>query len=267
MWIGTARSLLSGRGAPAQASGPRAGSGVLCRRADRARLPRGRRPAQPRPLHGPDRRRAADRALPRWCEPRPFRRGDGAVRRGRLAQPAAHYRRQGSGRDRALGGDRAPDAGAARRPARPAGLRHPRAPPAPPPPPPRGLRAPAAAPPSLEGGGVDAHARDPALSEWRTRAQIESGRSWIWEEGGRILFKAEASAWTAAAGQLQQGWVEPELRSRGYAKSALADLLRLLFERTPTVCLFVRPENKLAIHLYESLGMQRTIEYRSLIFG
>ena len=147
----------------------------------------------------------------------------------------------------------------------------------PPPPGGSGLRAaaladlellvPACAAAYLEEVGVDAHARDPALSEWRTRAQIESGRSWIWEEGGRILFKAEASAWTEAAVQLQQVWVEPELRSRGFAKSALADLLRLLLERTPTVCLFVRPENEPAIHLYESLGMQRTIEYRSLIFG
>jgi ribosomal protein S18 acetylase RimI-like enzyme len=34
----------------------------------------------------------------------------------------------------------------------------------------------------------------------------------------------------------------------------------------PTVCLFVRPENAPALALYESIGMQRTITYRSLIF-
>ncbi len=115
--------------------------------------------------------------------------------------------------------------------------------------------------------GVDAHARDPALFEWRTRAQIEEGRSWLWTEGGSILFKAEASAWTPDAVQLQQVWVEPELRGRGYGKRGLADLCRLLLETTPAVCLFVRPENAPAIALYDGIGMRRTITYRSLIFA
>jgi ribosomal protein S18 acetylase RimI-like enzyme len=114
--------------------------------------------------------------------------------------------------------------------------------------------------------GVDAFGRDPALFEWRTRAQIEQGRSWIWREDDRVLFKAEASAWTDRAVQLQQVWVDRDARGQGYAKRGLADLCRLLLERTPVVCLFVRPENAPAIALYESLGMRRTIAYRSLIF-
>ena len=118
----------------------------------------------------------------------------------------------------------------------------------------------------LEEVGVDAYARDPNLFEWRTRVQVEQGRSWIWRSGGHVLFKAEASAWTERAVQLQQVWVEPELRSRGYAKRGLRDLCRLLLARTPAVCLFVRPENTPAIALYESVGMRRTISYRSLIF-
>jgi ribosomal protein S18 acetylase RimI-like enzyme len=118
----------------------------------------------------------------------------------------------------------------------------------------------------LEEVGVDAYGRDPALFEWRTRAQIEQGRSWIWTAEGRILFKAEASAWTEKAVQLQQVWVDPEHRGRGHARRGLADLCRLLLARTPTVCLFVRPENEAAIRLYEATGMRRTITYRSLIF-
>ena len=118
-----------------------------------------------------------------------------------------------------------------------------------------------------EEAGVDAYARDPALFEWRTRAQIEEGRSWLWSEGGRIRFKAEASAWTPQAVQLQQVWVDPELRGQGYGKRGLADLCRLLLETTPAVCLFVRPENAPAIALYEGIGMRRTITYRSLIFA
>ena len=118
----------------------------------------------------------------------------------------------------------------------------------------------------LEEVGVDAYGRDPALFEWRTRVQIEQARSWVWLDGDRVLFKAEASAWTEHAVQLQQVWVDREARRQGYAKRGLADLCRVLLERTPVVCLFVRPENTPAIALYESIGMRRTITYRSLIF-
>jgi uncharacterized protein len=114
--------------------------------------------------------------------------------------------------------------------------------------------------------GIDPLRRDPDGFRWRTRAQIEEGRSWVWIEDGVILFKAEASAWTPSAVQLQQVWVDPDVRRHGYAQRALRDLCRLLLEQVPSVCLFVRPENAPALALYESIGMERTISYRSLIF-
>jgi ribosomal protein S18 acetylase RimI-like enzyme len=118
----------------------------------------------------------------------------------------------------------------------------------------------------LEEVGIDAYARDPALFEWRTRTQIEEGRSWLWEEAGTVLFKAEASAWTGQTVQLQQVWVDPSVRGEGYGKRGLSDLCRLLLAGTPSVCLFVRPENTPAIALYDSIGMRRVGAYRSLIF-
>jgi hypothetical protein len=129
------------------------------------------------------------------------------------------------------------------------------------------LLVPACAAAYYEEVGVDAYVRDPGLFRWRTQSQIELGRSWLWVDGGKIRFKAEASAWTPGAVQLQQVWVDPALRGRGYAKRALADLCALLLERTPVVCLFARPENAPALALYDSLGMRRTITYRSLIFS
>ena len=114
--------------------------------------------------------------------------------------------------------------------------------------------------------GIDPLRRDADGFRWRTRAQIEEGRSWLWLEDDVILFKAEASAWTPSAVQLQQVWVDPDARRRGYAGRAMRDLCRLLLEQVPTVCLFVRPENAPALRLYDSIGMERTIAYRSLIF-
>lgn len=114
--------------------------------------------------------------------------------------------------------------------------------------------------------GIDPLRRDAEGFRWRTRAQIEDGRSWVWEDGGMIRFKAEASAWTPQAVQLQQVWVDPAARNSGNAQRGMRDLCRWLLERVPRVCLFVRPENAPAIRVYEAVGMRRTISYRSLIF-
>ena len=114
--------------------------------------------------------------------------------------------------------------------------------------------------------GIDPVARDAEGFRWRTRSQIEEERSWLWIEDDVILFKAEASAWTPAAVQLQQVWVDPEARRQGYGARGLSDLCGLLLERVPTVCLFVRADNDPAIRLYEAIGMEHVLDYRSLLF-
>src|SRR5205823_7402648 len=116
----------------------------------------------------------------------------------------------------------------------------------PPPPGGSGLRAatlddldllvPACAKAHYEELGIDPLRRDADGFRWRTRAQIEEGRSWLWVEDGVICFKAEASAWTPSAVQLQQVWVDPRVRDRGNAKRALRDLCRLLLAKVPAVC-------------------------------
>jgi ribosomal protein S18 acetylase RimI-like enzyme len=114
--------------------------------------------------------------------------------------------------------------------------------------------------------GVNPLARDPDAFRWRTAAQIDEERSWLWLEGGVVLFKAEASAWTPHAVQIQQVWVDPEARGRGYGARGLRDLCRLLLATTPRVTLFVRSENAPAIALYDAIGMRKALEYRSILF-
>jgi hypothetical protein len=108
--------------------------------------------------------------------------------------------------------------------------------------------------------------RDPDGFRWRTLAQIEDGRSWLWLDDGVIRFKAEASAWTPRAVQLQQVWTDAEARGHGDAQRGLRDLCRLLLQTTPVVTLFVRAENAPAIRLYDAIGMRRVLEYRSILF-
>jgi ribosomal protein S18 acetylase RimI-like enzyme len=113
---------------------------------------------------------------------------------------------------------------------------------------------------------IDPLARDPDGFRWRTSAQIDEGRSWLWLENDVVLFKAEASAWTPHAVQIQQVWTDPDARGNGYAARGLRDLCRLLLETTPVVTLFVRRENEPAIRLYDAVGMRRVLEYRSVLF-
>ena len=128
------------------------------------------------------------------------------------------------------------------------------------------LLVPACASAHFEELSVDPLRRDPNGFRWRTRAQIEEARSWAWIEDGVIRFKVEASAWTPYAVQLQQVWVDPPARGRGYATRALRDLIRLLLAQVPAVCLFVRAENTPAIRLYETVGMEHVLDYRSVLF-
>ncbi len=65
--------------------------------------------------------------------------------------------------------------------------------------------------------GVNPLGQDADGFRWRTRSQIEEGRSWLWADDGVVLFKAEASAWTPQAVQLQQVWTDPGARGRGHA--------------------------------------------------
>jgi predicted GNAT family acetyltransferase len=66
--------------------------------------------------------------------------------------------------------------------------------------------------------------------------------------------------------QIQQVWVDPEVRGRKNAQRGMRDLCRLLLERAQAVCLFVRPENEPALRVYEAIGMRRVLRFRSLIF-
>jgi len=127
------------------------------------------------------------------------------------------------------------------------------------------LLVPACAAAHAEEIGLNPLDRDPDGFRWRTQAQIGEGRSWLWLENGVIRFKAEASAWTPRAVQLQQVWTDPPVRLLGYAGRALRDLIRLLLVETPTVCLFVRAENAPAIRLYDSVGMEHVLDYRSVL--
>ena len=129
-----------------------------------------------------------------------------------------------------------------------------------------GVLVPACAAAHEEEIGINPLDRDRDGFRWRTQAQIGEGRSWVWMERRDDPLQGEASAWTPDAVQLQQVWVDPAAGgtitpSAGCATSAGG------CSRSSRGCVFLSgPENAPAIRVYEAIGMQRTISYRSLIF-
>ena len=93
----------------------------------------------------------------------------------------------------------------------------------------------------------------------RTAARGSGSRTADPVQGGGVGLDALGRAAPAGLGRPDRP--RPRLRQRG-----MRDLCRLLLERVPAVCLFVRAENAPAIRVYENVGMRHTISYRSLVF-
>ena len=113
--------------------------------------------------------------------------------------------------------------------------------------------------------GIDPLRRDPDGFRWRTRAQIEEGRSWLWEEDGGSASRQRPLRGRRRRRSSSRCGSSPAPAATGSARGHARPGRRLL-EQTPRVCLFVRADNAVAIHVYEAIGMHRAGVYRSLIF-
>lgn len=118
----------------------------------------------------------------------------------------------------------------------------------------------------LEEMGFDPLVLDPV--GWRERVLTLIRRGWvhIWVEDDRLVFKAECSAVTPEAIQLQGVWTDPGERGRGRATAAMAAICAERLAEAAAVTLFVNDFNLPAIHVYERVGFRRIGAMRSVLF-
>lgn len=118
----------------------------------------------------------------------------------------------------------------------------------------------------LEEMGFDPLELDPV--GWRERVVTTIRRGWVFlsEQEGRIVFKAECSAVTPEAVQIQGVWTDPALRNRGIASAGMTEVCRQLLAETGAVTLFVNDFNEAAIRVYERVGFVRIGTMRSVLF-
>jgi predicted GNAT family acetyltransferase len=103
---------------------------------------------------------------------------------------------------------------------------------------------------------------------WRVRMTqlVERRWSWVWTEGGSMVFKAELSAWTPQAAQIQGVYTHPGWRKRGIATAALLQLCAMLLQQTHACTLYVNHYNTAACGLYDQLGFVEVSRFATVIY-
>ena len=113
--------------------------------------------------------------------------------------------------------------------------------------------------PDIGGGGEFYRARVAHL--------IEAGWSFVRIEDGRVVFKAEVSAASPYACQVQGVYVAPDRRGQGLAAPGMAAVVQIaLREIAPAVTLYANSHNIPAIRCYERAGFRQTATFASVMF-
>ena len=106
-----------------------------------------------------------------------------------------------------------------------------------------------------------------ALYRARVAELIAGRRAYARIEGGRVLFKAEVGAASAASCQLQGVWVDPALRGSGLGSAGTAAAVALAQRSVaPVVSLYVNDFNAPARRAYEKVGFRQEGTFASVLF-
>ncbi|HYO63017.1 MAG TPA: GNAT family N-acetyltransferase [Pyrinomonadaceae bacterium] len=114
--------------------------------------------------------------------------------------------------------------------------------------------------------GRDPLAAEPESFRSRCLRRIERGRTWVWPEGGRIVFKADVIAQTPEVAYVEGVYVRAAERGKGHGRRCLAQMGRELLKRVGAVCLFADEENPALRDFYRSVGYRPSSSYNILYF-
>jgi len=106
-----------------------------------------------------------------------------------------------------------------------------------------------------------------SLYRARVSELVHLGRSFARIEDGRVLFKAEVGAATAAACQIQGVWVDPVRRGQGLSIGGMAAVVAACRASVaPVVSLYVNDFNMAARRAYERVGFRDVGTFMSVLF-
>jgi ribosomal protein S18 acetylase RimI-like enzyme len=127
------------------------------------------------------------------------------------------------------------------------------------------LVAPVQAGMAFEECGVNPMEKDPTGFRQRCARRIQNGNTFVWVEGGRLIFKAEIVAETPEVVYLEGIWVNPAERGKNYGQRCLSQLVRDLLNRAPSVSLMVNQKFERALNFYQKAGF-KFINYMDTVY-
>jgi predicted GNAT family acetyltransferase len=99
----------------------------------------------------------------------------------------------------------------------------------------------------------------------RCARRITQGKTWVWIEDGRLIFKADIVTDAPEVIYLEGVDVHPEARGKGYGRRCMQQLTAGLLERTSAVVLLVNEERRGAQMFYQKTGFTQ-VGYYDTIF-
>jgi uncharacterized protein len=112
--------------------------------------------------------------------------------------------------------------------------------------------------------GIDPLQTEPALFRSRIRGLIELGRMYRVLDHGGVAFQAAVYSQTQQASQIASVYTRPDLRGRGLATRAMAEVCRRRLDVSRACCLFVNDFNTAARRTYEKVGFVQVGEFRAI---
>jgi RimJ/RimL family protein N-acetyltransferase len=110
---------------------------------------------------------------------------------------------------------------------------------------------------------------DPSLDlrrhEEDVRNRLRSGRTFVIEERGALVFQINVGTLNEGGAQVGGTWVPPEHRGRGLATAGVAAVVRRLRDVAPRVTLHVNEANGPAVSVYERVGFRRDAAFRLIV--
>ncbi len=95
---------------------------------------------------------------------------------------------------------------------------------------------------------------------------VRLGRTFVWVEGGRVLFKADIGSVGVDAAQIQGVWLAPHLRGRGLATPLMAAVTSAVLQGIASeATLYVNDFNTAAIATYEAIGFRRVGTFATIL--
>ena len=80
------------------------------------------------------------------------------------------------------------------------------------------------------------------------------------------MSKAELSAWTPEAVQIQGVYTAPTMRGRGIATQALAAMCAALLQESALCTLYVNHYNAAALGVYRRVGFEQVATFATVIY-